>query len=313
MIYKKSVVLTSIDNSLKKGVLNIDNKNGVYAGNVKLYNFIEEPLGSLSLGILVENKVVKASLERVGYMAYNFSINISKLPENCTCALVSSLGEKNEPILLGSIAQKNNDLESRLISSLTLLDDLTLKNTEETLKRNNIEFDDQNEIEQEIDKYIHSECERDCKHCFYKKDFYSQSDQNQTEEYKIEQEISKGKLRVPNANNNLFFEEIGGQINQLFEKYPIEQTLADIIPNSKWVKIDYNNNQKYYVLGLISIDNQVRYVCYGVPGKWAENPPSDFNEKAQWLPVSLEDPQGQGYWITYQDAKDGELIKVDIV
>ena len=68
MIYSKSLVLNSIDNSLKKAVLKIQSKSGSVSGQVRLYNFREEPLGNLTLGILADGRVQKAELKRVGYM-----------------------------------------------------------------------------------------------------------------------------------------------------------------------------------------------------------------------------------------------------
>ena len=40
MIYKKSVVLSCVRNTLKKAVVNLSSKSGNIKGEVKLYNFI---------------------------------------------------------------------------------------------------------------------------------------------------------------------------------------------------------------------------------------------------------------------------------
>lgn len=126
--------------------------------------------------------------------------------------------------------------------------------------------------------------------------------------------IKSGKIRKPTLENSVyFFDEISSQLEMLFEKYPVDEVLCDIIPNSKWVKVDYENEGKFYVVGLIYSEDAVKYVCYGFPATWTEKPPVDFNERAQWLPIDVAAPQGQGYWITYQDAQDGEMVKVDII
>ena len=41
--------------------------------------------------------------------------------------------------------------------------------------------------------------------------------------------------------------------------------MSQIIPSSKWVKVDWENNGKYYVIGLIYAYDVLKYVCYGVP------------------------------------------------
>lgn len=382
MIYNKSVVLSSIDNSLKKAVLDLNGSSGKIKGNVRLYNFIEEPMGALSLGLLVDGKVNKANLTRVGYMSYNFNTNLVNIPENCTCALISSKGGNLEPILLGAISGNSSTMEERLISGLSALEQSSAQSAREILKGNSIEFDDDDEIEQEINKHFDA---NDCEQCVYKSVFFKenqqcknqqsinktnsknfinnlnklgndilnsskndihfneihtksdtnfvknkkgisntavqelkkseQNDENAEEIFLPEnafRDIKSGKLKSSGETSFYFFDEISSQLDLLFDKYPLDEVLCDIIPNSKWVKVD-NENEKFYVVGLIYSENEVKYVCYGFPAEWTEKPPADFNEKAQWLPIDVADPHGQGYWITYQDALDGEMVKVDII
>ena len=397
MIYNKSVVLSSIDNSLKKAVLDLDGKAGNIKGNIKLYNFVEEPMGVLSLGFLIDGKVHKAGLTRVGYMSYIFGTNITSVPETCTCALISSKGGNFEPILLGAISGNSATMEQRLISGLSALEQTSSKSAGKILSDNAISFDDDAEIEQEIDDCFKDNNEN-CEKCVYKSVFFKEKNQsnketifaeksdskntdktgtndrfgniknifdvsekkgfsnvsqnekknlsqskysnpqkfkrqneenNEEETYKNinegEQEeivlpsndklreIKNGRLRKPADTSFYFFDEISSQLDMLFEKYPIDEVLCDIIPNSKWVKVDYDEKGKYYVVGLIYYESEVKYVCYGFPAMWTEKPPVDFNEKAQWLPIDVAEPHGQGYWITYQDALDGEMVKVDII
>lgn len=387
MIYNKSVVLSSIDNSLKKAVLDLDGKAGKIKGNIKLYNFVEEPMGLLSLGLLIDGKVHKADLARVGYMSYIFDTNIIKIPENCTCALISSKNGNFEPLLLGAISGNNATMEQRLISGLSALEQTSAKCAEKILNEKAINFDNDAEIEKEIDDYLQENNEL-CENCVYKSAFYNENNQvkstntsksetvdeilsndkfdniknvlgitenekvfssepniNQNQKFAKEftnlqefkqqndkennanereqeeiilpkndfREIKNGRLRKPADTSFYFFDEISSQLDMLFEKYPLDKVLCDIIPNSKWVKVDYDNKGKYYVVGLIYYENEVKYVCYGFPAKWSEKPPMDFNEKAQWLPIDVAEPHGEGYWITYQDALDGEMVKVDII
>ena len=316
MLFSKSIVLNSVDNSLKKAVLKIQSQSGNVTGQIRLYNFREEPLGTLTLGLLVDGKVQKAQLKRTGYMEYGFGSIFAKIPSNCTCAVVSSVGGKNEPTLLGAINQNAVKSEDLLLEALSVMDASKPKEVEEILNQNHIEYEDSEEIEKEIDKCM-TDC-ASCEKCVYKDVFYAEQEKKEEKEppklekSPDEEKIQKGQLRVPNVSHN-FIDEIGGQIDLLFEKYPVDEVLTEIIPNSKWVKVDYNNDKKFYVVGLIYDDNTVKYVCYGLPAKWTEKPPSDFNESAQWLPIDLADPKGEGYWITYQDANNGELIRVNII
>ena len=312
MIYSKSLVLNSVDNSLKKAVLKIQSKSGSVSGQVRLYNFREEPMGNLTLGILADGKVQKAELKRVGYMEYTFGSVLAKIPSNCTCALVSSVGGECEPTLLGAVNQNTQSGENILLQALSVMDAHKPKDVEKILNDNNIQLEEQEDIEKEIDKHIQNNC-NGCEKCIYKEVFFAENAVKEEEsKQKIGNEIKKGEMRVPNISHN-FIDEISGQMDLLFEKYPVDEILTEIIPNSKWVRVDYNNEKKYYVVGLIYENDKVRYVCYGIPAKWTEKPPKDFNESAQWLPIDLAEPQGDGYWLTYQDATNGELINVQII
>lgn len=316
MLYKKSIVLNSIDNSLKKAVINLNSKDGNIDGDVKLYNFIEEPLGVLTIGFLIDGKVHKAGLTRIGYMQYSFKSILKEIPTICTCAVVSSRSGNSEPLLLGSILEKNN-LESVLLQNLSVLKSNSVSEVKEQINNSIGEYENQEEVDKEIDRCISEEknCLGNCSKCAYKKAFYLQESEedNKIVEPSIERDITKGQLRVPLKDNVNFIDEIGTQIDSLFQNYPRDAILEDIIPNSKWVKIDFNGDGKFYVVGLIYENDIIKYVCYGIPAKWTPNPPIDFNEKAQWLPIDLEEPQGSGYWITYQNAIDGNLVAVNII
>ena len=60
MIYKKSVVLSSLNGGKEKAVVTFEYDGGETIGNVRLYNFSKEPEGVLSLGILQDGKIFLA-------------------------------------------------------------------------------------------------------------------------------------------------------------------------------------------------------------------------------------------------------------
>ena len=111
--------------------------------------------------------------------------------------------------------------------------------------------------------------------------------------------------------NKYFYDEIKEQIDTLFNKYPEEEILKELIPESKWIKVDYENNGEHYVVGLMYEDGKVKYVCYGVPGVYGMEPPKELKGFCQWLPIDALKENGFGYWITYQDADSGENVVMD--
>ena len=125
----------------------------------------------------------------------------------------------------------------------------------------------------------------------------------------IEEEMENINLK----DNETFYEAISNQIEDLFNKYPAENNLEQLIPNSKWVKIDYENDGNFYVLGLIYEDITLKYICYGVPGTYSEVAPNGLDSYSQWLPTNLDSPTENGYWVMYQDAISGESVLVDAI
>lgn len=108
-----------------------------------------------------------------------------------------------------------------------------------------------------------------------------------------------------------FYDMISDQLKELFDKYPKEENLSKLIDNSHWVKINTDIDNKYHVVGIIYHNDDIKYICYGVPGSYDKEPPMDIREYSQWLPTDINDPYNKGYWVMYQDADSGENILVN--
>ena len=103
-----------------------------------------------------------------------------------------------------------------------------------------------------------------------------------------------------------FYEQISTQIDALFRKYEKDEVLENIIPNSSWVKVTYDDCGGYYVLGLLyGASGEVAYVAYGMPSNDKNIPPDDLAEFAEWLEVDAN----KGYWIVYQESNGGKTVK----
>ena len=167
---------------------------------------------------------------------------------------------------------------------------------------------DEAEIEQEIDKYFANDFDKSCGTCRYKQDFYQQDNYEQARKAvetvaQLEEEIINPKPK--------YYSLIESQYDEMFERYPLYNELSNIIPNSKWLKVNMDND--YYVLGLIYEKGVVKYMCYGVPQCSKQTPPPELAEISQWLPLEVENPYGAGLWIMYQSADTGETLNIDIV
>ncbi len=104
--------------------------------------------------------------------------------------------------------------------------------------------------------------------------------------------------------------KIKQELDDVFSKFEKEETLERIIPNSKWVKINYSKN-KYYVVGLMYENGNEKYICYGVPAPYSTTPPLELKGYCSFVPISVFNLKGDGYWIMFQDANSGTCVKPD--
>ena len=131
---------------------------------------------------------------------------------------------------------------------------------------------------------------------------------NAEETEKPSQNFMHEKEENNNLAEGLFFNKLKPQIDKLFQNHPAEEHLQQLIPSSKWVRVEFEDDGDFYVFGLLyDEDGQVKYVCYGVPAVFEQQPPKELSGYPIWLPLGKE--EGFGYWLTYQDASTGQPVK----
>ncbi|MBQ7642532.1 MAG: hypothetical protein IJS67_01395 [Clostridia bacterium] len=100
-----------------------------------------------------------------------------------------------------------------------------------------------------------------------------------------------------------YYTKIKSDLKELFEKHPREYGLESVVAESKWVKV--GDGDKHYVVGVIYDKNEPSWICYGVPGRYGERP-EEIKNYCSFIPSSLFDLKGVGYWVMYQNAQSGE-------
>lgn len=106
-----------------------------------------------------------------------------------------------------------------------------------------------------------------------------------------------------------FYEQNKEHFERLLTDNAQLDELCDMIPGSKWVKVEYTEgeDQGHYIVGIIyDEEGAPMHICYGVPGQFALAPPDNLAKYCQWLPASIKEPKGNGYWVLYQSAKTGQ-------
>ena len=238
-----------------------------------------------------------------------------EIPNKFSCAVINFSGGEANPILYGNSEGYNDQSEvfQQVITQLS--ETKTMNEVENVLDDYGIDYDDEEKenIESVITKNMDFEenniCNENCnscENCKYKKYYFSKI----SSEDNIEDETNN-KL---DKNSHLkFYQEMKDQISKLFEGNPSEEYLQELVPNSKWVKVSLGEEKEYYVLGLMYDNDEIKYICYGVPGFYQKNPPRELSGYPIWFPLEQDKPEGFGYWLSYQDANSGESVKAIIV
>lgn len=135
---------------------------------------------------------------------------------------------------------------------------------------------------------------------------------------KKEEETKENGNSVKNENDTrsketcrdslTYYERTKGELDEIFSRFPKEENLVKIFPESKWCKV-YYEEEKYYVVGLIKENEREKYICYGVYGEYSTTPPKELKGYCCFIPLSIFDLTGSGYWMMFQDAVTGASIK----
>lgn len=116
-----------------------------------------------------------------------------------------------------------------------------------------------------------------------------------------------------NSEPKSFFEAISPQFEQMFLENEHCTDVEGLIQNSLWVKVfDEEENTSKYILGKIFDESgNLKYICYGEPAQNANEIPNTVDlDYAQWLPLTPENENSNGYYLMFQDAKTGQTLKV---
>lgn len=109
---------------------------------------------------------------------------------------------------------------------------------------------------------------------------------------------------------NPYYDQAKPELDAIFDKFQKEETLSRMIADSKWARIYYSET-KFYVVGLVKEKGVEKYICYGVPARYSPKPPKELDGFCSFIPLSLFDMKGDGYWMMFQSAITGECVKIN--
>ena len=345
-MFCKTIILSNSNTTSNspKGILTLSKENNQIKGKIRLYNISTLPANT-KIGLYINEQVYSATIiKKTNHYEFDLYENID-ISQSIYCALIDNNNHDKKVLEGGSfngfcftdspfdavLEARDEQLEKEI--------DTTLKQTEtcEACNCENCEykqyFYNMHDIksEQQVDANLdHNQLTRPTT---YSNNISPQSDNYLEVDEKIgnfqSNVISKLEKQVDESNSlsNVsptiqehtadvefdkqqtdFLNDIVYQLDELFNKYPLDKTLNDIIPNSKFISIDGDNP---YVLGTIYENDILKYIAYGVPATYSSTPPTDLGKHYQWLPLNPNDVMSDGYFMVFQDATNGTLVEIN--
>ena len=105
-----------------------------------------------------------------------------------------------------------------------------------------------------------------------------------------------------------YYRAVKGEIDELFEKYPRDQTLVGAFSCSEWVRVKGEENAPEYLVGVIYDDGKAKYICYALFAEDKSSPPEEIKDACTFVPVSAF-AEDKGFFVIFQSATTGECIK----
>lgn len=141
--------------------------------------------------------------------------------------------------------------------------------------------------------------------------YSNKADSSASREHEVVTAMLEGKSEMGAESLPLgtvpFYEKIWHKIEEMFDIYQHDSVLEDLVYDSTWIRIPYEDDG-YYVIGVISDDGKPVFICYGIPQEKMTRPDKEIEDSCEWLPIDKTDVSGRGYWLVYQDAMTGENI-----
>ena len=327
---KSKTIILSNENQKGRGILTIFQENDILECRVRLYN-TPKLNRFCKIGIYHNNEVFSANLLEKNDTYSSSVVGNFNIEKDFYTAIIDT-SKENEVILSGGTYVGFFFNEEAVFNKFERIEkenpntNIYNYNTQETKTEN-----ERKEIED-----CKENCDK-CEKCVYKEFFYSHNnfainneeyEENETQNKPLSQNEDNEKINElpqektetqsletntprntnPNEEQISIVQSLIPQFQYIFENYPKDETLNNLIPNSRFVNI--NENSKSYSIGAIYEEEQMKYICYATLSSYNSPAPEELGEHYQWLPLNKEDPLSDGYYIVFQDTKDLKIVEL---
>lgn len=290
----KTIILSNPNNDINitgRGILSFYIEDDLLLCKLRLYNLA--PLDRYAkLAIYHQDQVYSANLlERNGCFETSLVGNFD-IEQDFYSAVIDTTNNNNILIAGGTYAgfffeNLNQELSSQ-------------DNEENTIS-----------TEEHVD--ICDDCSN-CTNCKYKQFFYEYNQENQPDRQSkithntVQPEEQSIGSHIEEKITETLLDNIAPQFDFIFEKYPLNQELSNLIENSKFVELQ--ENSQCFSIGAIYENDEIKYICYAVKSSYNQPAPAELGEHYQWLPIDPQDPLSDGYYLVFQDIVDLKIVEL---
>ncbi len=338
-MFCKTIILSNSSNlnsNAPKGILTLSSSDNGIIGKIRLYNLATLPINT-KIGIYSNNEVYTSHIiKKLHHFEFSLQENLD-LTKSLYCALIDNTAGDKQVVLEGGNFNGFYFSDSPFDAVLEAKDDELDKTIDEALNICNNHCQDCEDCEYK--KYFYENTSptpgiklNDDTSPIKESTETLENIADMPNSITLSQEIEQDSKTLTQSNENMekvgstlietqnksehikqefeqdFLTDIIYQLDEMFARYPEDELLNSIIPNSRFIRVEADN---VYVLGMLYEDKMLKYIAYGVPAEYNSNPPADLGKHYQWLPLNPNDPLSDGYFMIYQDAKNGTIIQME--
>lgn len=286
----KTIIISSQEHTSisGRGIVTIFQDDDLLKCRLRLYN-IAKLNKFCKLGVYHNDEVFSANMIERNNVYESSFVGDFDIDKDFYCAIIDT-SNNNQVILAGGTYSGYyfNDF-----SVFNNIDEVNVKQTK-------TEYENSCENENKDDEK--------CKNCKYKEFFYNSTKQEVPKLEQNTQQTIQTKTEEKEVDAHSILNSIIPQFNYIFENYTHNDELMNLIPNSRFVTINENNEE--YSIGAIYEENKIKLICYAIKCNYNTSPPEELGKHYQWLPLDKEDPLSEGYYIVFQDSKDLKILQL---
>ncbi len=114
-------------------------------------------------------------------------------------------------------------------------------------------------------------------------------------------------LHAFTTDSDGFYREIKSELDELFARYPRDESLTHAFSSSEWVRVKGSEEHPEELVGVVYENGKAKYICYAVPAE-KNTPREELGGAGFFIPLSPFEKE-KGFFVLYQSAATGESIK----